>query len=208
MQIVESLIWIQLLPWTSYLQLYTCRGLPTNLADTICKWPTIAFHTYIPLLTSHWSLEVIPQSVWMVPRTLLWPLDLSAGAYLLVWHVSTPPLVLYPRRQQQQNLSVCLSSFEAELDGLTNLLKKLYSLRNILKEIFPHFHDQGKISCDNLALVNYVNGDSGILRGVRHIAIRQEFNKQKIIEGNLVQHVPGVSIPSDKITKLGNTAEH
>eukprot|EP01040_Poterioochromonas_malhamensis_P020031 gene20031-23827_t len=208
MQIVGSLIWIQLLRMdiiftTLYLSWFTHQPRQHHLQ--------MAYHC-ISYLYSTIDIPLVlggdpPISLDGASDASLatGPKRRSISATLARLHPSAGAI----SASATTTKSVCLSSFEAELDGLTNLLKKLYSLRNILKEIFPHFHDQGKISCDNQALVNYVNGESGILRGVRHIAIRQEFNKQKIKEGNfIVQHVPGVSIPTDKMTKLGNTAEH
>jgi hypothetical protein len=67
--------------------------------------------------------------------------------------------------------STCLSSFEAELDGLTTILKSVMRIRHILQELLPDFTAKGIIFSDNEALVNFVNGDGPMAKGVRHIEI-------------------------------------
>ena len=105
--------------------------------------------------------------------------------------------------------STCLSSFEAELDGLTTLLKSVIRIRHILQELLPEFTTKGTIYSDNEALVNFVNGDGPMAKGVRHIEIRQWFTRDTIQKGQFeLIHMPGVDIPADKLTKLGNISEH
>ena len=105
--------------------------------------------------------------------------------------------------------STCLSSFEAELDGLTTLLKSVMRIRHILQELLPEFTTKGTIYSDNEALVNFVNGDGPMAKGVRHIEIRQWFTRDTIQKGQFeLIHMPGVDIPADKLTKLGNISEH
>jgi hypothetical protein len=42
-------------------------------------------------------------------------------------------------------------------------------------------------------------------KGVRHIEIRQWFTRDTIQKGQFdLIHMPGVDIPADKLTKLGN----
>ena len=96
--------------------------------------------------------------------------------------------------------STCLSSFEAESDGLTTLLKS----------VIPDFTTKGTIYySDNEALVNFVNGDDPMAKGVRHIEICQWLTRDTIQKGQFeLIHMPGVDIPADKLTKLGNISEH
>jgi hypothetical protein len=105
--------------------------------------------------------------------------------------------------------STCLSSFEAELDGLTTILKSVIRIRHILQELLPDFTTKGIIYSDNEALVNFVNGDGPMAKGVRHIEIRQWFTRDTIQKGQFeLIHMPGKEIPADKLTKLGNISEH
>ena len=105
--------------------------------------------------------------------------------------------------------STCLSSFEAELDGLTTILKSVIRIRHILQELLPDFTAKGIIFSDNEALVNFVNGDGPMAKGVRHIEIRQWFTRDTIQKGQFeLIHMPGKEIPADKLTKLGNISEH
>ena len=106
--------------------------------------------------------------------------------------------------------STCLSSFEAELDGLTTILKSVIRIRHILQELIPDFTAKGLIFSDNEALVNFVNGDDGpMAKGVRHIEIRQRFTRDTIQKGQFeLIYMPGKENPADKLTKLGNVSEH
>jgi hypothetical protein len=60
--------------------------------------------------------------------------------------------------------SICLSSFEAELDGLTTILKSVIRIRHILQELLPEFTAE--------AILDFVNGDGLMAKGNRHIEIR------------------------------------
>ena len=106
--------------------------------------------------------------------------------------------------------STCLSSFEAELDGLTTILKSVIRIRHILQELLPDFTAKGIIFSDNEALVNFVNGDGPMAKRVRHIEIRQWFTRDTIIQKEQFEliHMPGKEIPADKLTKLVNVSEH
>lgn len=208
MQIVGCLIWIQsirmdIIFTVLYLSWYTHRPRFHHLS--------MAFHCIAYL---HHTIDI--------------PLVLGGAEPVLLHGYSDASLATGPKRRSiaatitklnpsagaisataTTTKSVCLSSFEAELDGLTSIFKKVYSFRNILKDLFPQFADKGIINCDNQALVNFINGDGGIVKGVRHINIRQEFTKEKVKEGHFsLQHVPGATIPTDKLTKLGNPTEH
>lgn len=104
--------------------------------------------------------------------------------------------------------TVLQSSFEAELYGMVNVLKSVAGERNVLDAIRADYETPSLIYTDNEAMLKFVKGE-GSARGVRHMAMRMwyardEFTKQNV-EG---VHMPGVDIPTDKLTKLGNVEEH
>ena len=75
--------------------------------------------------------------------------------------------------------------------------------------MLPEFTTKGTIYSDNEALVNFVTGDGPMAKGVRHVEIRQWFTRDTIQKGQFeLIHMPGVDIPADKLTKLGNISEH
>ena len=105
--------------------------------------------------------------------------------------------------------STCTSSFEAELDALTTILKTLLRLRNILKDLLPEFSNQGKIYSDNKALVDFVNTEQSMVKGVRHVEMRFWFTRDTLLKGQFVlNHISGDQMPADHLTKLGNIQEH
>ena len=105
--------------------------------------------------------------------------------------------------------ATCLSSFEAELDGLTTMLKTLMRLRHILHELLPDFPTQSHIFSDNEALVNFINSDTPFAKGVRHVEMRQYFTRDTLLKGEFkLEHIKGTEIPADKLTKLCNVTEH
>ena len=137
MQIVGSLIWIQLLRMeiiftTLYLSWFTHQPRQHHLQ--------MAYHCISYLYT---TIDIPLVLGGDPPINLDGASDASLATGPKRRSISASLALLHPSAGAI-SASVCLSSFEAELDGLTNLLKKLYSLRNILNEIFPHFHDQGK----------------------------------------------------------------
>ena len=78
-----------------------------------------------------------------------------------------------------------------------------------MQELLPDFTAKGIIFSDNEALVNFVNGDGPMAKGVRHIEIRQWFTRDTIQKGQIqLTHMPEKDIPADKLTKLGNVSEH
>jgi hypothetical protein len=105
--------------------------------------------------------------------------------------------------------STCTSSFEAELDALTTILKTLLRLRNILKDLLPEFSTQGNIFSDNKALVDFVNTEQPMVKGVRHVEMRFWFTRDTLLKGQFVlTHIPGDQMPADHLTKLGNIQDH
>jgi hypothetical protein len=105
--------------------------------------------------------------------------------------------------------STCTSSFEAELDALSTILKTLLRLRNILKDLLPEFSTQGNIYSDNKALVDFVNTEQPMVKGVRHVEMRFWFTRDTLLKGQFVlTHMSGDQMPADHLTKLGNIQEH
>ena len=103
---------------------------------------------------------------------------------------------------------VHLSSFEAELDGLSTALKSVSRVRNILVELRRLFAGMSNVFSDNEAMVDFVHGN-GVAKGVRHMELRMWYVREKYKHGNVVlDYMEGINIPADKLTKLGNKASH
>ena len=104
--------------------------------------------------------------------------------------------------------TVRLSSFEAELDGLTSVMKSIMRINNILDELGIEREIFSTIKNDNKAMIEFVKG-KGVAKGVRHIELRMWFTREKYQRGNIhLEHMPGKILPADKLTKLGNIEEH
>jgi hypothetical protein len=86
----------------------------------------------------------------------------AAAAFSDLWSPLVSTLAQYTPKQRHP-----------ELDGLTTILKSVIRIRHILQELLPDFTAKGTIFSDNVALVNFVNGDGQMAKGVRHIEIRQ-----------------------------------
>jgi hypothetical protein len=104
--------------------------------------------------------------------------------------------------------SVFLSSFEAELDGIASGFKTASRINNILQELNIVQHDRiVDIYNDNKAMLNFIQGE-GLARGVRHIALRMYYTRQKYQEGNIqVHYLEGTKLPADQQTKIGTKAQ-
>ena len=103
---------------------------------------------------------------------------------------------------------VHLSSFEAELDGTSAALKSISRVENILTELRMLFADVSVLYGDNEAMIKFVRGE-GVAKGVRHMELRMWFIREKYQEGRVdLQHMQGVRLPADKLTKLGNRSSH
>lgn len=105
-------------------------------------------------------------------------------------------------------LSVMLSSFEAELDGMSLCLKTVSRITNILTELRQEFSAVSQVYSDNKAMIEFVKGH-GVAKGVRHMELRMWYIREKYKYGNVdISYMEGVSIPADKLTKLGNRGSH
>ena len=69
--------------------------------------------------------------------------------------------------------SICLFTFKAELDGLMTVSKLVIHIRHMLQELVPDFTTKGVIFSYNEALVNLLNGNGPMVKGVRHFEIHQ-----------------------------------
>lgn len=104
--------------------------------------------------------------------------------------------------------SVTLSSFEAELDGTTNLLKTTTRIDNKLNELGIHHIVPTQLYSDNDAMIKFIKGE-GVAKGVRHMEMRMWYTREHYLTGNyLLDHMAGINIPTDKMTKLGSVNEH
>ena len=208
MQIVGSLIWIQILrPDILFAVLY------------------LSWFTYKP--RQH-HLSMAYYCIGYLYTTMDLPLVLGGTSPLTLFGWTDASLGTGPRRRSvlgnisalgpnsgaiqakaTTSTATCLSSFEAELDGLTTMLKTLMRLRHILRELLPDFPTQSHIFSDNEALVNFINSDTPFAKGVRHVEMRQYFTRDNLLKGEFkLQHIKGTEIPADKLTKLGNVTEH
>ena len=208
MQIVGSLIWIQILrPDILFAVLY------------------LSWFTHKP--RQH-HLSMAHYCIGYLYTTMDLPLVLGGTSPLSLFGWTDASLGTGPRRRSvlgnisalgpqsgaiqakaTTSTSTSLSSFEAELDGLTTMLKTLLRLRHILRELLPDFPTQSQIFSDNEALVNFINSDTPFAKGVRHVEMRQYFTRDTLLKGEFkLEHIKGTDIPADKLTKLGNVTEH
>lgn len=105
------------------------------------------------------------------------------------------------------SLSALLSSFEAELDGAAAGLKSICRIRNILTELQFQCGDI-TLYTDNKAMLEFIKGN-GVAKGVRHMELRLWYVRDKRDQdGVKYEYMPGIEIPVDKFTKLGDAKSH
>jgi hypothetical protein len=103
---------------------------------------------------------------------------------------------------------VALSSFECELDGTAKLMKSVARVSHILDDMGIDYERPSQLYSDNLAMIKFVKGE-GVAKGVRHMQMRLWYTREEYCKGTVeLAHMPGVDIPTDKMTKLGNVFEH
>ena len=103
---------------------------------------------------------------------------------------------------------VFMSSFEAELDGVSKGLKGNSRVCNVVHELRQRLKNLPKVWSDNLAMVRFVHGE-GVAKGVRHMELRMWYVRERYKKGDvLVEWMTGKKIPADKLTKLGTREEH
>ena len=104
--------------------------------------------------------------------------------------------------------TIPLSSFEAELDGTTKMIKNEARIRNTADEMGINIQKPSLLYSDNLAMIKFVKGE-GVAKGIRHVEMRMWYTREEFSKGNFeFEHMPGIEIPTDKMTKLGNVTEH
>ncbi len=88
------------------------------------------------------------------------------------------------------------------------MLKGVNSTSNVLTELKQVFLPIAKVFSDNKAMIDFVHGE-GVAKGVRHMELRMWYVREQYQHGKVdVEYMPGVKIPSDKLTKLGNKKSH
>jgi hypothetical protein len=104
--------------------------------------------------------------------------------------------------------TVLQSSFEAELYGLTNVIKSVNATCNLLDSLEVEYIKPCIVYTDNEAMMKFANGE-GAAKGVRHMDMRLWYTRDEIARGKVsVLHMFGNRIPTDKLTKLANVGEH
>jgi hypothetical protein len=100
------------------------------------------------------------------------------------------------------------SSFESELDALSESLKTLLYLETLLKTLNVHTNSPSKLYADNIAMINFVNGE-GSLKNSRHMELRLWLIREHLARGGKrVEYLKGIIIPANFLTKLANAKEH
>jgi len=103
---------------------------------------------------------------------------------------------------------VHLATFEAELDGVMVSMKRVRRVRNVLDELGIVLSSVPLLWSDNNAMINFVHGE-GVAMGVRHMELRMWYVREQYSTGGIIlDYMPGVSIPTDKLTKVGTKESH
>ncbi len=105
-------------------------------------------------------------------------------------------------------VSVCLSSFEAELDAACSAIKAVTRVKNILTELGVRIDGQALLECDNEAMINFIEGRA-TAKGVRHMELRKWYVREmKKKEEIKIQHKSGAILDADKLTKPTERVGH
>ncbi len=103
---------------------------------------------------------------------------------------------------------VKLSSFEAELDGVTSAMKSISRIHNVLTEMRIKHCAQSKLFADNKAMIDFVQNNN-VAKGVRHMEMRLWYTREEYKKGTVaLGYTEGKGLCADKLTKIGTTAEH
>jgi hypothetical protein len=109
--------------------------------------------------------------------------------------------------QTSTSRTVQLASFEAELDSLGGALKGNSRMYNILIELLGEVKTVPVVHCDNQAVLEFVRGNSNAKLS-RYMDLRLFYIREKVaLERVSLQFMPGVHIPTDKLTKLAVRGE-
>ena len=100
------------------------------------------------------------------------------------------------------------ASFAAELDGTMSAMKHLRRIENVLTELGLRLASVPQLWSDNEAMIKFVQG-AGTAKGVRHMELRMWYVRERYMSGGVVlDYMSGITIPTDKLTKLGCKASH
>ena len=103
---------------------------------------------------------------------------------------------------------VVLNIFEGELDGMAKGVQTLNGVANTLEEFNIRPDAIPVLYGDNLAVIDFIHG-RGSARGVRHMALRLWYTReQHLMKSVEVEHMDGVRLVADKLTKLADVEEH
>ena len=87
-------------------------------------------------------------------------------------------------------------------------MKRIRRVHNVLDELGIVLASVPCLFSDNTAMINFVHGD-GVAKGVRHMELRMWYVREQYSTGGiLLNYMPGVDIPTDKLTKLGTKESH
>ena len=100
------------------------------------------------------------------------------------------------------------SSFESELDALSEALKTCLYIETLLDTLNVTREAPSTIFADNKAMIDFVNGE-GSLRNSRHMELRLWLVREHQARGTKnVKYMSGLVIPSNYLTKLATIKEH
>ncbi len=100
------------------------------------------------------------------------------------------------------------SSFESELDALSEALKTCLYIETLLDTLNVARESPSTIFADNQAMIDFVNGE-GSLRNSRHMELRLWLVREHQARGTKkVKYMSGLIIPSNFLTKLATINEH
>jgi len=102
---------------------------------------------------------------------------------------------------------VALSSFEAELEGVSRGFKSMARIDNILRELEISLKKY-YLWTDNQTVIDFVKGQATI-KGSRHMDLRLFYIRERYeLSNTMLGYMPGTVIPANLLTKLGSEAEH
>jgi hypothetical protein len=128
----------------------------------------------------------------------------SVSGQITKLHPNAGAVYAKPKTSQ----STRTSSFESELDALSEALKTLMYLETVLKTLGIDQSYPSTIYADNKAMIDFVNGD-GSLRNSRHMELRLWLVREQLARGGKqIQFMSGLQIPANFLTKLATKTEH
>ena len=82
-------------------------------------------------------------------------------------------------------------------------------IRNFLIEMqFEGVDPTIQLYCDNEAMIDFIKGDA-VAKGARYMELRYWFTRDIYQRGGIrVDYMTGITLPADKLTKLGTKETH